>query len=260
MKITIIFLFCLIGIVANPINTPERQVAEIGTFIKFNLFFNRIIPNGDQLTVYGHFSVLFEKYLNKSIISGHFNVVVDLNWVEGVQRVNFTQNIESRKLEITFYEGTIIQEILIDFSEGEEFYNPIYLDLTTIKNRMQAWIWSYPATFTRMRTTIWGYQNLSVYDYTYHENQIGINITYEVKTGLLIYSKIQFQQSYGIGSTINNYLIVSLHSTNILFDSPKDYSSLLIFLALTTLIVFIPLLTTFIWFVRKPKRVIIGGE
>lgn len=262
LKVLAILFFCLISINANPINVPEQQVAEIGTFIKFNIFFNRVIPNGDQLAVYGYCSIFFEKYLNNNTISGFFYIEIDLNWIEGVQRLNFSQNIESRKLEVTFYEGTIIQDILRDFSDGEELYNPIYLDLATINSNIPAWIWSYPATLARMRTTIWSFQNLTVYDYTYfnREKQLGINATYETRTGLLVHSKIQYQQPYGIENSINNRLIVSLHSTNISFDSPKDYSSLFIFLTLTTLMIVIPLLIGFIWFIRKSKRIIIGGD
>lgn len=263
MNYTVILILCIFGVSLNPIKISDQHilVAEVGTFIKMDLFFNQIIPNGDQFSVYGYCTVLFDRYLNQSTISGHFNVILDLNWIEGVQRVNFSQDIESRKLDVIFYEGSIIQEILFPFSTQEVLYNPIYLDLPTITNQTRAWIWSYHASFIGKRTTIWGYQNLSVIDYLFQspEDQLTVTVTYERQTGLLIYSQIQYQQFNEMQETISNSLIATLHSTNIIFDNPKDYSSLLSFLALTSLIVMIPLLTVVIWYIKRPKRIIIGG-
>ncbi|MFX0150576.1 MAG: hypothetical protein ACFFAJ_07360 [Candidatus Hodarchaeota archaeon] len=265
-KLLIVFLLILPLLIdgdssENVAFIEKEPIIGKGTYIKYSIFFERILPNGDQIGIYGFCTIQIIVDLNHSFVLGSFEVIVDLSWVKGRQSANFTQNKYSREMRIVFYEGELIQEILSEFSEGEKYYNPVYIGQDTLYNNSDAFIWSYQAKFENNREVLWNYKRLIVFDYYYLDTgkKIEINASYEGKTGILVYSMSHYEQLSALGEKIRNSLQVSLAATNVPLKGPRDYTPLLMFISFAFIIIIVPSILFVIWLVRKPKRLIQGG-
>lgn len=233
-----------------------------GSYFKYRLSYERILPNGDLLGINGNVKIYYLSSANSTHINVTLEAIVDLIWIQGKQDLNITQNIRTRTITINAYQGEIIRGILYYFGDAIQFYNPVFISPEMILNQSDVTIWSYSAVYYNTRTIKWNYKEISVADYFFEDenySNLRINSSYHLSTGILIYARCHFLQQdlYGL---IQHILFVYLESTTIPIDGVTDISSLLFFIGFASIFSIIPIIIIIIWLFKHPKIILEGGS
>ncbi len=260
--ISVIYFTVFTGVnTASSESIQEGFLPTQGSYFKYHMSYERVLPNGDFLGIVGYVEIEYFQLINSTHIDGELEAVVDLSWIQGKQELAITQNIMTRSLTIDDYQGAIISGVLYYFGNENQFFNPIYISPQLLENNLDVYIWSYLATNYGTRLVQWNYKEIRVTDYHFTDHEyagLGVNASYHSTTGILIVARCYFLENTMQG-LIQHIMYVYLERTSVSIEGVRDMSPLLFFLGLVFLLMSFPAIMIIIWILKKPKKILEGG-
>jgi len=108
------------GIVHNSFQVQAQDLySRPGIHIKYSLYFERILRNGDILRIPGTCTIDYINKVNESHIFAILDLRVDLSWIQGREKLDFLESTISREINIKYHQGTIIREMLAEHIDYE---------------------------------------------------------------------------------------------------------------------------------------------